>query len=121
VGNQQNQVEVDNTDDLMDKEATEAQLAIQLEIDKHCFQLRGIRNQQPVIIESIHSWCRQTNRSQGSRRIDICASFSLTQESDVLGCSPPYDSVLGCLFLASRESLWWLHICIYFLLFYSGN
>jgi hypothetical protein len=35
VGNQYNQVEVDNTDDPMDKEATKALLATQLEINKH--------------------------------------------------------------------------------------
>ena len=46
VGDQPNQAEVDDTDDPMDKEATEALLATQLEIDKHRFRLRGIRTQQ---------------------------------------------------------------------------
>ncbi|KAG4438643.1 hypothetical protein IFR05_005887 [Cadophora sp. M221] len=47
VGDQQNQAEVDDTDDPMDKEATEALPATQLEIDKHRFRLRGIRAQPP--------------------------------------------------------------------------
>jgi hypothetical protein len=47
VGDQQNQAEVDDTDDPMDKEATEALPATPLEIDKHRFRLRGIRAQQP--------------------------------------------------------------------------
>jgi hypothetical protein len=46
VGDQQSQAEVDDTDDPMDKEATEALPALQLEIDKHHFRLRGIRTQQ---------------------------------------------------------------------------
>jgi hypothetical protein len=46
VGDQQNQVEVDDTDDPTDKEATEALPATQLEIDKHRSRLRGIRTQQ---------------------------------------------------------------------------
>ena len=47
VGDQQNQAGVDDTDDSMDKEATETLPATQLEIDKHRFRLRGIRTQQP--------------------------------------------------------------------------
>jgi hypothetical protein len=46
VGYQQNQAEVDDTDDPMDKEAPEALLATQLEIDKHRFRLCGIRTRQ---------------------------------------------------------------------------
>jgi Ni/Co efflux regulator RcnB len=46
LGDQQNQAEVDDTDDPMDKEATEALPAMQLEIDNHHFRLRGIRTQQ---------------------------------------------------------------------------
>jgi hypothetical protein len=46
VGDQQNQAEVDDTDDPMDKEATEALPATQLEIDKHRFRLCGIRTRQ---------------------------------------------------------------------------
>lgn len=46
VGDQQNQVEVDDTDDPTDKEATEALPATQLEIDWHRSQLHGIRTQQ---------------------------------------------------------------------------
>ncbi|KAH6667260.1 hypothetical protein B0J14DRAFT_659238 [Halenospora varia] len=46
VGDQQNKSEVDNTDDSMDKEATKALPATQLEIDKHRIRLRGIRTQQ---------------------------------------------------------------------------
>jgi hypothetical protein len=46
VGDQQNQVEVDYMDDPMDKEATDALPAKQLEIDNHHFRLRGIRTQQ---------------------------------------------------------------------------
>jgi hypothetical protein len=46
VGDQQNQAEVDDMDDPMDKEATEALPATQLEIDKHRFRLLGIRTQQ---------------------------------------------------------------------------
>jgi hypothetical protein len=46
VGDQQNQAEVDDTDDPMDKEATEALPTTQLEIDNHHFRLRGIRTQQ---------------------------------------------------------------------------
>jgi hypothetical protein len=46
VGDQQNQTEVDDTDDPMDKEATETLPATQLEIDKHRFRLREIRTQQ---------------------------------------------------------------------------
>ena len=46
-GDQQNQAEVDDTDDPIDKEAAEALSATQLEIDRHRFRLRGIRTQQP--------------------------------------------------------------------------
>jgi hypothetical protein len=46
VGDQQNQAEVDDTDDPMDKEATEALPTAQLEIDNHHFRLRGIRSWQ---------------------------------------------------------------------------
>jgi hypothetical protein len=46
LGDQQNLVEVDDTGDPMDKEATEALPATQLEIDHHYFRLRGIRTQQ---------------------------------------------------------------------------
>jgi hypothetical protein len=46
AGDQQNQAEVDDTDDPMDKEATEALPTTQLEIDNHHFRLRGIRTQQ---------------------------------------------------------------------------
>ena len=45
LGDQQNLAEVDDTDDPIDKEATEALPATQLEIDKHRFRLRGIRTQ----------------------------------------------------------------------------
>ena len=46
VSDQQNLAEVDDTTDPMDKEATEALPATQLEIDNHHFRLRGIRTQQ---------------------------------------------------------------------------
>ena len=46
LGDQQNLAEVDDTDDPIDKEATEALPATQLEIDKHRFRLRGIRTRQ---------------------------------------------------------------------------
>jgi hypothetical protein len=46
VGDQQDLVEVVGVDDPMDKEATEALPATQLEIDNHHFRLRGIRTQQ---------------------------------------------------------------------------
>lgn len=42
LGDQQNLAEVDDTDVPMDKEATEALPATQLEIDHHHFQLHGI-------------------------------------------------------------------------------
>ncbi|KAE8440871.1 hypothetical protein EG329_006358 [Mollisiaceae sp. DMI_Dod_QoI] len=45
VGDQQDLVEVVDTDDLEDKEATEALPATQPEIDEHRFRLRGIRTQ----------------------------------------------------------------------------
>ena len=48
LGDQQNLVKVDDTDDPMDKEATEALSATQPEIpeiDEHRFRLRGIRTQ----------------------------------------------------------------------------
>jgi hypothetical protein len=46
LGDQQNLAEVDDTDDPMDKEATEALPATQLDIDHHYFRLRGICTQQ---------------------------------------------------------------------------
>jgi hypothetical protein len=46
VGNQQNQAEVNDRDDPMDKEATEALPTTQLEIDHGHLRLRGIRTQQ---------------------------------------------------------------------------
>jgi hypothetical protein len=48
VDDQQNQAEVDDTTDPMDKEATEALPATQLEIDHRHFRLRGIRTRQLV-------------------------------------------------------------------------
>jgi hypothetical protein len=46
VGDQQDFVVVDDTDDPKDKEATEALPAAELEIDKHHFRLCGIRTRQ---------------------------------------------------------------------------
>jgi hypothetical protein len=46
LGDQQNLVEVDATDDPLDKEATKALPATELGIDKHRFRLRGIRTRQ---------------------------------------------------------------------------
>lgn len=46
LGDQQNLVEVDDTDDPLDKEATKALPATKLEIIHHHFWLRGIRIQQ---------------------------------------------------------------------------
>jgi hypothetical protein len=46
VGDQQDLVVINDTDDPKDKEATEALPAAQLEIDKHRFRLRGIRARQ---------------------------------------------------------------------------
>ncbi|KAH6663378.1 hypothetical protein B0J14DRAFT_570431 [Halenospora varia] len=46
LGDQQNLVEVYDTDDPMDKEATEALPTTQLEIDKRRFRLRGIHARQ---------------------------------------------------------------------------
>lgn len=46
LGDQQNLAEVDDTDVLIDKEATETLPAAQMEIDHHHFRLRGIRTQQ---------------------------------------------------------------------------
>ena len=46
LGDQQNLAEVDDTDVPIDKEATEALPATQLEIDHHHFRLRRIHTQQ---------------------------------------------------------------------------
>jgi len=46
LGDQQNLVEVDDTDNPIDKEATAALPATQLGIDKHRFRLRGVRVRQ---------------------------------------------------------------------------
>jgi hypothetical protein len=68
LGDQQNLVEVDDTDDPMDKEATEALPATQLEIDRHRLRLRGTRTQrlagqQTKITQYQVVWGEHPNRS----------------------------------------------------------
>ena len=46
MGNQQDLVVINNTDNPKDKEATKALLATQLEINNHYFRLRGIHTQE---------------------------------------------------------------------------
>jgi hypothetical protein len=70
VGDQQNQAEVDDTDNPMDKEVTEALPAKQLEIDNHHFRLRGIRTQQLAgrqtkTTQYRVAWGEHPNRSAG--------------------------------------------------------
>lgn len=68
LGGQQNLAEVDDTNDPMDKEITEALPTTQVGIDAHHFRLRGIRTQrlaerQAKITQYRVVWGEHSNRS----------------------------------------------------------